>query len=242
MILMYHHVCPEEMVPQGGGRSALEGWQFRVTPGDFERQLLCLQRKGFHFVSLASYVNELRAGGRVGARTAAVTFDDGWMDNHDFAYPVLRRLGIPATFFIVSGEMAGVPWSLRMNPEMLRELANGGMEIGGHSRTHPNLAKLPEVELEREIRGCRDDLSALAGVPIRFFAFPGGRYDQRVIDTCVRAGYEAACSVEPWGINDRSRLFCMYRDVLGGNNGWWRDPLVCNRAGRWLCRNLRRWR
>jgi peptidoglycan/xylan/chitin deacetylase (PgdA/CDA1 family) len=242
MILMYHHVCPVETVPAEAERSALAGWEYRVEPADFEKQLLWLQRKRYHFVSLAEYVRTLRDQGRIFGRIAAVTFDDGWRDNHEYAFPILRRLGIPATFFIVSGEMAGVPSSMRMEPVMLRELADGGMEIGGHSRSHPNLAALPDDALDGEIRGCREDLAQVVGKPIRFFAYPGGRHDGRVIDASVRAGYEAACSVEPWGGNDRSRMFRLYRDVLGGSNGWWRDSLVASPAGRWLCGTLRKWK
>jgi peptidoglycan/xylan/chitin deacetylase (PgdA/CDA1 family) len=242
MILMYHHVCPEEAVPPEGRRAELAGWEYRVTPTAFEDQLLWLRGKGYRFISLAEYVRTLRDEGRVAGRCAAVTFDDGWRDNYLHAFPVLRRLGIPATFFIVSGEMTGVPWSLRMDSAMLREMIEGGMEIGGHSRSHPNLAALPDDALDDEIRGCREDLMAVVGGPIRFFAYPGGRHDRRVINACVRAGYEAACSVLPWGINDRDSLFSLKRDVLGGKDGWWRDSLVASPAGRRLCRTLRKWR
>lgn len=242
MILMYHHVCPGEIVPPEHEKSALAGWEYRVEPADFEKQLLWLRSKGYAFVPLAEYVRTLRNQGRIDGRIAAVTFDDGWRDNYEHAFPILQKLGIPATFFIVSGEMAGVSPSLRMTPAMLRDLVDAGMEIGGHSRSHPNLAALPDDALDGEIHGCREDLTEAIGKPVRFFAYPGGRHDRRVIDACMRAGYEAACSVEPWGENDRSRMFQLYRDVLGGSGGWWRDLMVASRTGRLLCRALRKWR
>jgi len=55
---------------------------------------------------------------------------------------VLESLKVPATFFIVARDMAGIDQSRRMTDCQMRELQSRGMEIGGHSRTHPNLAML----------------------------------------------------------------------------------------------------
>ena len=70
--------------------------------------------------------------GKEGAKTVTVTFDDGWVNNHRFALPVLQRLSIPATFFVVTGHLKGRPSdSKRMDVSQLRDLIRAGMTIGG---------------------------------------------------------------------------------------------------------------
>ncbi len=60
----------------------------------------------FRVLPLEESVHALRAG-RLPARAAAITFDDGYADNHDQAWPILRRHGLPATFFIATGFLDG---------------------------------------------------------------------------------------------------------------------------------------
>ena len=104
-----------------------------------------------------------------------VTFDDGYADNADLAAPILRRLGIPATFFIISGRIDSTnDWDppgspLAGRPTMswtdLAELAADGVAIGAHTIVHPRLGALDRDRAERELRDSRAELEAQLGVP-----------------------------------------------------------------------------
>ena len=96
----------------------------------------------------------------------------------------------------------------------LRELLRAGMTIGGHSRSHPDLTRLPPEEAKMEINGCKEDLEQSLGVPVRFFAYPGGAFNRDVARWTQEAGYTAACSVLGPARNDSSSLFWLYRDLL----------------------------
>ena len=170
MILMHHHVCPDEEVPPSGGPHPVEGWQHRIRPDEFAVQLESLRRLKFTFVSLDEYVRRAVDSNQGPGRMVALTLDDGWRDNYTYAWPVLARLGVPATFFVVSGPMDGVAAERRMTTRMLRELVAAGMEVGAHTRTHPNLAMLPQARLDDEVGGCKADLEDLLGQPVRFLA------------------------------------------------------------------------
>lgn len=212
MILMYHHVCPPERIP--AARADLEGWQFNIAPDDFRAQLQTLQKRGFEFISLTDYVNSLHLPYRLRAKQMAITFDDGWRDNHEFALPILLSLGLKATFYIVTGEMQGVDAAKRMSASDLQELANAGMEIGGHSVTHPNLATLSLERLQSELGDSKRKLQDDLGTEVRHFAYPGGRFNQLVVEQCERAGYcSAACSIG-WGRNNLENRYSMYRETL----------------------------
>jgi peptidoglycan/xylan/chitin deacetylase (PgdA/CDA1 family) len=214
MILMYHHVCPREMTPPALRQSQLEGWQFNIEPEDFDGQLIYLRRRGFFFVPLEEYVAELGTGRINRQRLVAVTFDDGWRDNFEYALPVLLSHSVPATFFVVSGEMPGVDHSRRMTTDQLRLLNQSGMTIGAHSKTHPNLATLSPERLLEEIHGCKSELEHACSSTVKFFAYPGGRFSPLVVEACRDAGFQAACSVISWGFNNEQSRYWLYRDVL----------------------------
>lgn len=216
MILMYHHVCPPSRIP--ANRADLEGWQFNIAPDDFRAQLQYLQKRGFQFVSLTDYVNALRLPYGSRAKQMAITFDDGWRDNHEFALPILQSLGLTATFYIVTGEMQGVDAAKRMSVRDLQDLANAEMDIGGHSVTHPNLATLSLERLQSELGDCKRKLQDDLGTEVRHFAYPGGRFNQLVVEQCERAGYQSAVCSIGWGQNKYSNRFALFRETLDGSS------------------------
>ncbi len=220
---MYHHVCPPAAIPQR--QSSLEGWQYCITPELFRRQLELVQRHGWRFVSLADYTAALLAGTAHKHRLASITFDDGWLDNWEFAVPVLAELKLPATIFVVSSEMADVSADRRMSGVQLRQLADYGVAVGAHSRTHPRLTSLNASDLQAEVQGSRRELQDVTGTDVPFFAYPGGRFNRAVVDAVQAAGYTAACSVIGLARNDKNSLFWLYRDVFTDHCNTWRDRL-----------------
>ena len=245
MILMYHHVCPVHEIPPVDQQARLEGWQYNLAPAAFEWQLLEIAKRGFRYVTFDEYLAELGKGRGNLERLATVTFDDGWRDNFDYALPILQSHAIPATFFIVSGEMDGVARDRRMTPSQLCRLKAAGMTIGAHSRTHPNLALLSSQSLADELRGSKEDLETILGSSVNYLAYPGGRFSRYVVTAAQQAGFEAACSVIGWGQNSEASRFWLYRDVFSDRLESLSDRLRLNvwsrRLFRWKAsRTLRR--
>jgi peptidoglycan/xylan/chitin deacetylase (PgdA/CDA1 family) len=215
VILLYHHIAPIGYVPNTVERIRDEGWQFTHSPEAFEFQMMELRRRGYRFVSLGQLVDEIQSAGCEPEGSIAVTFDDGWIDNYTFAYPVLKRLQIPATFFVVTRcLLENRPDSTRMNLEQLHELSARGMTIGSHTRTHPDLAAISSAAAAEEIAGSKADLQNALKVPVDFLAYPGGGFNSRVADLAREAGYRAACSVLGPKTNDQASLYWLYRDLL----------------------------
>jgi peptidoglycan/xylan/chitin deacetylase (PgdA/CDA1 family) len=211
LILLYHHVVPPERVPAAGA----DGWHFNHSPEAFERQLLALRRRGYRFLSLAEVVGGLSRGEQEQDDSVVVTFDDGWMDNYEFAFPVLKRLGITATFFVLSDHLRqGTHDPKRIGLAELRHLVQEGFTIGTHTRTHPDLARITPAAAREEIAGCKADVEQALGVPVEFFAYPGGAFNQAVAELTREAGYKAACSILGPRANDASSLFWLFRDLL----------------------------
>lgn len=226
MILMYHHVSPPDAIPTHGPK--LAGWEFNISPNAFSHQLQSLRLRGFRFVALSEYVRSLELPCASRSRQVAITFDDGWMDNYAFAFPILSSLGITATFFIVTGDMQDISAANRMELSHLRDLVRGGMEMGGHSVSHPNLTTLSEERLRAELAGCKDHLEQQLGTEVRHFAYPGGRFNRRVVEQCEKLGYQsAACSIG-WGQNSPATRFHLFRETLDSSSTPLRNALKQN--------------
>ena len=236
MSLMYHHVCPADEVPTDV--VPLEGWRYCISPIDFRRQLLRLRQSGWTYVSLETYVAGLETGETRRNRWLSVTFDDGWLDNFQYAVPILTELQVPGTIFVVAGVMAGVPVERRMTVSQLRQLSGANVEVGAHTRTHPNLPTLGDTQLREEIGGAKQDLEQLLGRPVRYLAYPGGRFDQRVVESVQSAGYDAACSVIGGGWNSPLTRYWLYRDVFTDEMNTLKDRVKSSAV--W--RNLLHWR
>jgi len=170
MVLFYHRVA--DHTPNG----------WTISNRSFARQIDWLQRN-LDLVSLSEAQRRIREGNHRPA--VSITFDDGYAENCEQALPLLIRQRIPCTYFVanhfvMTGEAfpqdvaAGRP--LAPNTlEQLRHLAEAGVEIGGHTRTHANLGRITDDgQLWDEVVTARDELAAAVGCDIRYFAFPYG--------------------------------------------------------------------
>jgi peptidoglycan/xylan/chitin deacetylase (PgdA/CDA1 family) len=244
IVLLYHRIAEERHDPFG----------LCVSPANFAAQLELLAAE-HEPVSLGELVARVRAGAAT-RREVAITFDDGYVDNLEVALPLLQRRGIPATFFISSGQVVsgrGFWWdeleaALRRDPKpasphlAFQELhdrlvamppaerdaalaaileaspdtreaersrrpltasevraiaADPRMEIGAHSVHHAMLTALGAEERRAEIRQSRADLEAMAGRPVRAFAYPYGYFDDATVGEAREQGIELACTCGP---------------------------------------------
>jgi len=101
-----------------------------------------------------------------------------------------------------------LPMDLMMSTTQLRHLAASGMEIGGHTCSHPILTRIPDAQARQEIGGGRETLEAILGQPVTLFAYPNGKpgqdYDGRHVSMVKDCGFHTAVSTA-WGVSDRRR-------------------------------------
>lgn len=180
-----------------------------VRPDEFRWQLEYLLRHGFRPVLFS----ELESVG-IEDRPVLITFDDGYADNFENAFPILRELGVKANIFLVAGSIGGhsafndpaeTPYERLMGLAELRAMRDSGLvEFGSHTMTHRNLEEISAEEARWEITQSKRDLEEKLERPILAFSYPfgaGGRGGP--IRALVRAaGYRFDCGVRqgisPW--------------------------------------------
>ena len=142
----------------------------------------------------------------------AITFDDGLQSVERIALPLLRDHALPATVFLVSDTMGGtnawrgspdprVPQLPVMGWNAVCRLADAGIAVGAHTRTHPHLSRLSAGQIEAEVHGSCDRIREEVGASVRTFAYPYGDADDRVRAVVARH-CELACGTELRGLRD----------------------------------------
>lgn len=162
-----------------------------------------------------------------GEHYVSVTFDDAYQNVLDTALPELAKRGIPATVFVVSGALGGVPswedYSSNTDPAMydpiltedqLRKLSPDLVQIGSHTRTHPMLTRLSEKEAREQLVGSRTRLQEIIGRDVKLFSFPYGAYDDNVIRWCRDAGYDKVFTTLPRSASQEADEFVVGRVAI----------------------------
>lgn len=182
--------------------------RYSVPPDRFAEQLDRLIRGGWTFVDLDAMLAALRGERPLPRRAVLVTFDDAYEDLLEVAAPILDERGIPAVAFAVAGQLGGRnEWDCErggtelrlLDADGLRELAVRGVEVGGHTVTHPVLPEVPPEQLREELVGCADRLESAGLRRPRAFAYPFGQWNDGIAATVAEAGYEVAFTTD-WGL------------------------------------------
>jgi peptidoglycan/xylan/chitin deacetylase (PgdA/CDA1 family) len=183
-----------------------------LAPRQFRRFMKFVGRK-FGFADPSRLESEASSG------RALITFDDCYADNLSNAVPILREFGAKAIFFFSPGFMGQVTWGSPKHgrwsdrrdadyhvpfsflgiPELhvLRDL---GHEIGFHSRTHRNLTDCDDAVIRDEIVAAKGEWESRVGFPFRCFAYPRGKFDERMPALLGEAGFQFGFTTKPGDI------------------------------------------
>ncbi|MCG6551091.1 MAG: polysaccharide deacetylase family protein [Candidatus Magnetominusculus sp. LBB02] len=196
IVLTYHNIGrpPRGAKPHG----------LYVSPEAFRLQMSYLKAAGFNVVSLdeiMDFINGRSQPRRPGKRLVALTFDDGFQDFSDNAWPVLKSFGFAATVFVIA-ELAGGEnlWdcdSLNVRKKLLSwetiaMLKEDGAIFASHGMTHTSLSSLTGEALRAEVAGSKAILEEKLDQRIDYFCYPYGDYNEETAEAVKASGYRAA--------------------------------------------------
>lgn len=220
-ILMYHMICD----PQPGHK--FRG--LRVSPQAFEQQIKWLSEQGWTFVTMSELVAK-----PCPRKCVAVTFDDGFLDNYEHAFPILKKYGARATLYLVSdrhdrdwsvskkthhntGELAREP---KLSDDQIKEMLDSNVfELGGHTLSHCNLATTSAKDKRAEIIENRAAVQQQFSAELTSFAYPFGIFGDDDVELVREAGYATAVTTEE-GIGTLEDPFRLKRVKVSGKEGF----------------------
>jgi peptidoglycan/xylan/chitin deacetylase (PgdA/CDA1 family) len=186
-----------------------------VTPATFERQIEALLSWGYSPVTFRQWMAFRSRTAAMPPKPFIVTFDDGYADFAAHAWPVLKRLRVPATVFVVPAKLgrtndwdAGEPQTPLLDAGAIRQLEAEGVEFGGHGFTHVALARVSPNEAREEITRCHGALVGLLGRPPEVFAYPYSNQSAKVRRLTREAGFLCA-------VRGKGRLNWRWTDPFG---------------------------
>ena len=189
-----------------------------VSPGDFAAQMEWLKRHGFHAVTELQAFDALERGAALPPKPVMITFDDGYRDVLWNASPVLERLGLPATSYVITGRISGPDPSFLTWGE-LDVLEQRGVAIGSHTVSHLPLTQLGSDQALRELRDSRQALEYHLGHPVRWFAYPYGAEDSRIVALTAQAGYLLAVTTQGGTTQRGDQPLLLHREEVVDTTG-----------------------
>jgi peptidoglycan/xylan/chitin deacetylase (PgdA/CDA1 family) len=186
-ILMYHYVS----VPPSGSDEMREN--LSVSPAVLYAHLKYLEKSGFKTVTFKDLYEAKKGTYPLPDKPMVLTFDDGYSDHYKNVFPLLKKMGLRATFFIITervGQEGYMTW------EQIREMSDAGMGIGSHAKGDIDLRFVSEREGFDQIRGSKRTLEEKLERQVYAFSYPSGHHTSWLYKVLSRSGYAFARTTE----------------------------------------------
>jgi peptidoglycan/xylan/chitin deacetylase (PgdA/CDA1 family) len=200
-ILMYHRISTDVVGLPG----------LTVAPRQFDAEMEWLHAHGFHALTQEQLYGALEYGIRLPPRPVMITFDDGYRDVLWNAAPILHRLHMPATAYVITGRVGDGDPSFLTWGELVR-LERLGFDIGSHTVHHVELTLVPAATAYEELTASRRALEEHLHRPVPWFAYPAGAVDSRVVALTRAAGYQLAVTTLAGNTQYASAPLLLHRD------------------------------
>ena len=197
-VLMYHSIAHNDVF-------------FTVKPEMFEKQMKYLKDKDYNVIKLSDLISLLESNEELPKKTVVLTFDDGYQDNYNNAFLILKKYNFPATIFLVTGlvnqeinNSQNIPLKI-LNWEQIKEMHQSGLiDFQPHTVNHQELNKQEIIDSKKEIE-------ERLNKKCEFFTYPRGVYNDKIIDILKNNGFRAAWTVENGRIKKDDNLFKLKR-------------------------------
>lgn len=193
-ILMYHYI--RDYTDQ----SDPTGIKLSVSPTSFNNQMKWLKDNNYQSVN-PDYLDKPYA---ISNKPVVLTFDDGYRDIYENAYPILKKYNFTGMFYIITnvvGSPAYMTW------DMIKEMKNNGMNFGSHTVTHPDLSKATNQQIDFQLSTSTEKLKSELGTDITDFCYPSGKYNDYTIAKLKELGYKTAMTTHTGIAKKDSNLF-----------------------------------
>ena len=202
-ILLYHSIPDQSSTSE----------RYNVSAARFEQQMKLLRDWGYTTLTIEQLVNKLHNGQGFPTRPIVISFDDGYQNVFDNAFPIMERYGFAGTVYIVANRLNAEGF---MNREALIQLVENGWEVGSHGMTHTELTQNHAL-VRQEILQSRLDLNDALGIKVYSFAYPFGSSDWYISSKVLDYGYFAAVGVGNLSQHSLGTIYNLSRREVQGD-------------------------
>lgn len=205
-ILNYHQVNDVKFSP------------LTMKVSHFRQQMEYLVAGGYTTITMDELYEHLENGAPLPHKPVLITFDDGYADNYENAYPILKQHGLKATIFMI-GDSINVPPFL--SAAQLKEMQANGIDIEAHTYSHKPLTTLAPHQVRSDLRKNKEGLEQLLQRPIRYLAYPQGKFNKEVMEVTKEMGFRLAFTIAPGNASDDDNNFAIPRlAIFEGDNAF----------------------
>lgn len=185
-----------------------------LSAAQFEEQMSYLEREGYTSISPDQLADYIQYGKKLPPNPILITFDDGYEDNYQVAYPILQEHHFTATIFIIT-DYAG-HYAKYLTWPQIKEMSEQGISFEDHTLSHISLPSASNEEITNQLVISKEALEWRLGKKVDYLAYPGGEYDRRVIELTKAAGYRGAFTVNFGRDQINSTLYTLNRIPIFG--------------------------
>jgi len=208
-ILFYHHVEPiQEAAKQGHA-------QLTVDSALFDSQMAYLVQSGYTSFSAEELVAALQSHTPLPQKSVVITFDDGYDDAYNYAFPILKKHHLKGNFMIPTGLVGSLDY---MTWEQLQEMKkDSSMSLYNHTVSHASLGGEGREKVLYEIAYANQQLSDHLGVKSNVFTYPYGSFSDVVMQVLSETGFIAALTTLPGDVQCDTMLMHLHRTRIGNS-------------------------
>lgn len=205
-MLVYHHI--RDASPW---HKTTWSWKMSVSPDVFDTQMNWLQQQGYTTISLGELADILEKKSTGPTKPVVITFDDNQRNAYENGFPVLKKYGLTATFYMVANRLENASF---ITKEEIQEMLAAGMSIESHTLTHAGLTNLSVAGIDRELTESKRILEELTGQPISHIAYPLTMHSPTVRARVAAAGYRTGSIMDPIPATKSSDLYKLPRIMM----------------------------
>ena len=187
-----------------------------VSTTEFDQQMKYLKDNGYHTITPAELMDWAQNGTPLPDKPVVITLDDGYIDNYEEAYPILKKYNLKATIFVITDFVGVYPNYLTW--DTISEMHQSGLiDIESHTLSHEELNKAPSTEeLDKQLKESRKALEWRLNKTVDFIAYPCGSDSPEVLERTKLAGYRGAFTVDYGLVQQDERAYDMDRVPIFG--------------------------
>ncbi|WP_339232435.1 polysaccharide deacetylase family protein [Bacillus sp. PS108] len=193
-ILMYHSIS--------------SGNSLRVPKKEFEAHMKWLHDNGYQTLTPKEAYLMLTQDKKPSEKCVLITFDDGYTDNYQDAYPVLKKYGMKATIFMI-GKSIGHKHHL--TEEQMKEMAQHGISIESHTIDYLELNGLTPQQQQSEMADSKKLFDNMFHQQTTIISYPVGRYNEETLKAAEKTGYQMGVTTEPGAASRDQGMYALHR-------------------------------